>query len=256
MKTDGLYLTPYLDHKEFPESKGWIYQFTNGTRKIEMNRQEIVLELLDKLIDYPRLLPIFNHNLILKLFPEMKTSLQDVTILPIVGAHQSFLCDIVCYEGEQYLLIDLLNVANYTGILSQTMYIMNNVIHLTLIRYLMNKKFAAPETYMEKLESIFFVEGFTQYLAWNEKCADYKFQSDEYLQRKKRSFLFLQDALQVEDPIKQEQILNKLANSELFDNFVLASGIFFLDDLYHKENEKGLCDYFARGPKDCFKLIF
>lgn len=254
MKLDVQMITPYLQKQTLPENHHWIYQYTNGTKEILPHRQEIVITLLNELAKYPDRFPLFNHDLICELCFDTLPLLEDITLLPIVGSHASFDNRIIQHNGKTYLLIDLLNVADYTPIVKQMTYILHNMMHVTILQYLI--KVRKPTTYIEQLEAMFFIDGFVQYLAWNVDCAAYNFQSETYAKRKEQSFQLLYRAVQVTDSNLQMQILKQLSTTDLWNTFPLACGIFFLDDFYHKEHEKGLCDYFAHGPKDCFKLIF
>lgn len=256
MKIDIQMISPYLHKQELSQENHWIYQYTQGTQSILPHRQEVVQTLLKELAAYPKSFPIFNPTLITKLFPNYKNILDDIILLPIVGASASFDCGIIQQDGKNYLLIDLLHVADYTPIVSQMTYILHNMVHIQLLQYLMKLVFPAPKTFMEQLESIFFIDGFAQYLAWNKDCATYSLQSKTYKKDKDRCFPFLYQILTIQDSSNQKHILKQLQDADLWDNFVLASAIFFLDDIYQKMQEKGLYACYAHGPKDIFKLVF
>ena len=74
------------------------------------------------------------------------------------------------------ILIDLIHIADYTRIVSQMTYILQNYLTFELSKYLIQKQFPVrSRKYLSLLNHLAFTNGLANYLAWNASCSSYKF---------------------------------------------------------------------------------
>lgn len=230
------------------------YQPYCQTAEISPTRQEVVLRLCQELSLYQRY-PLWNHDVVTYLFPHHKLLTKDVIIMPVVGSEKFFDAKILQHNGEDYLIIDLLNVADYTSSVKEMRYILHNLCHIHLLRYVINNTFEIPQGYFEQLEYRFFSEGLTQYLSWNEDVRLYRLSEPRYLPRKKEAFRMLSSALCVEGGRIQAQILQLLDRLDLWQRFPDAAGMFYCEYLFQKNGVKPLKDYVLEGYGDIFEVL-
>lgn len=256
MKLDTTWLTTYINQQKRPEKTAWIYQFTNGTSEIANYRQDICLALLNECEQY-RLFPLWNHDLAILLVPDLKKQVKDIILLPIVGSNSSFDAELIQYEGTIYLLLDLLNIADYTQSLKEMAYILHNLCHIAIYEYLFSSQYQAT-SYLEKLEMRFFANGWVQYLSWNKHHEQYVFQNTDYQKKKQRAFTLLSSALAIpkEDQDMQDKILKQLSQVDLWNRFPDIAGMFYLDKLFHSQGDQGLLAYYQKGPEGIFNDFF
>lgn len=258
MNIDTTILSNYLNQKACPSTYTWVYEFTKGTQDIQMHRQDVVHALLEQLYRYQEeCYPLWNHKIQKAIFQDDLQLVNAVEILPIVGSNSSFDCTICSHAAKTYLLIDLLNVADYTRVLSEMQYILHNLIHVHLCRYLIQQRYPKkPLSYIEQLENMFFVDGLAQYVAWNAHMEHCHFQDSMYKKRKETAFAMLYEAMQLQDEGLQQSILKRLNKISFWDKFPQAAGMFFLDDLYFAEKEKGLRAFYIHGPNAILSIVF
>lgn len=241
------YIDAYTKQESNTEEMDEIFLFTNGKRPIEDYRQEVCLALCDALLPYQKKFPLWNYDMIATLFHEDLMICKDITLLPIVGAHADFDCELIQYHGTLTLVLDLLNIANYTNVLKEMEYIVHNLIHKTLIRYLLTNRFSKPVDYRAQLLHRCFVQGGSQFLAWRDGLEPV-FVQPQYQEKYERSTLLLEKACQVEDSSIQAQILTTLETCDLWNDFATCYGMFTFAQTYQKEKEKGLYEVFIQGP--------
>lgn len=255
MKIDTHLLTLYIDEQKKPEANTWFYQFTNGTSDISDHRQDVCLALLQECDRYQQF-PLWNKQLATLLFPDIEERLNSIILLPVIGSHKNFDAQLIQYQGIQYLLVDLLNIADYTQSLKEMSYILHNLCHIALYEYLFTS-YQQATNYIEHLKMRFFVNGWVQYLSWNEHHEQYVFHNPGYQQKKKRAFTLLATALAVnlEDQTTQKQILRQLSQVDLWNRFPDIAGLFYLDEIFHTQGDQGLLTYFQEGPNQLFDRI-
>lgn len=258
MKIDSSIIEHYLHQSPCPVESAWIYKITQGKRDIEMHRQEVVQALLKQITLYcDEGFPIWNKQLIQTIFQDQIDLLDDLILLPIVGANASFDGTICTHLEQNYLILDVLNIADYTPILTQMHYILHNLIHVSIITFLIHTRYPKqPKTYLEQLESIFFVEGLAQYLSWNEDVSKKRFQNASYEKRKETAFGLLYQAIQINDEATQKRMLETLKKASFWNRFPQVAGMFFMDDLYQAEKEKGLRACYMHGPNSILSIVF
>lgn len=258
MNIDTTILQHYLQQKPYPSTYAWVYEATKGRRKIEMHRQDVVEALLKQLSLYASQgYPLWNQRLIHTLFQTELAKVEEVILLPIVGANASFDGALYTHEGNIYLLIDFLNIADYTPMLSQMTYILHNLMHVQLAQYLIKQRHPDnPTNFFTYLETSFFMDGLSQYLSWNEDVCATSFQDTSYDKRKEAAFGLLYQAIQIQEMETQKTIIDSLQSASFWNRFPQAAGMFFMDDVYQAKKEKGLRAVYTHGPSEIFSIVF
>ena len=205
MKLDNRILNCYINKTSLAPQDEDIYQYTHGKRVVQTNRQEVCESLYKEIIQYETSFPLWNTNVYHATFSQTLQSLDDITIIPIVGAQADFDCEVVMIEQKPNLIIDLLNIADYTTIVSEMKYILHNQIHLKLTRYLLQQSYPQPKNYQEELAYRFFVCGLSQFLAWRDGIHQ-AFQNQQYESKKQQSLMLFQKATSITDKKLQAQI--------------------------------------------------
>lgn len=243
----------YVKHHE--QRKNAWYRPYCGEDEISPTRQEVVLRLCKETESYERF-PVWNHDLVLYVFPFYKQFNHHVILLPIVGSGKYFDAKMLQYRKKDYLIIDLLNVADYTTSVLEMCYILHNLCHIHMHRYMMSKYFEAPKTFYEQLEYRFFCEGLIQYLSWNQNAANYRLKEARYIQRKKDALDILDKALKMREETIQKQILRMLETLELWQRFPDVAGMFYCDYLFQKGGASLLKAYANAGYKGSLEAMF
>lgn len=244
----------YLQH--IPINTAKHYSLLQNLTTPDDNRIEIVKELYHRLIEMLEQFPIFNQELWNALFPDWKTILKDVCILPVVGLTSS-IEPIQIIDNTTYIVIDLIQTANYTRIVSQMEYLLQNLLMNSFSEICINAYYPLkPNNYIQTLDHIFFKEGLKTYLSWNKDCNQYVFQDEKYIKRKELTFAFLYDAIHIEDKNIQKNILQHIKKANFWDQFPLIAGLFFFDDVYQKEGIEGITSIYQKGPDNIVFSIF
>ena len=139
------------------------------------------------------------------------------------------------------ILIDLIHIADYTRIVSQMTYILQN--YLTFEPIKVSDSEAVPvrsRKYLSLLNHLAFTNGLANYLAWNASCSSYKFYTQKYEAHKERAFGLLSQALQVETKALQHKILVSAVTQEFWNQFPSVAGMFYFDDIYRDLGKKAL----------------
>lgn len=243
----------YMNNK-IPKADSWFYAYTNQTAPIASTRQEVCDRLLEECLMY-RDFPLWNREIITTLFPDCDSLLEEIILMPIIGAHKSFDAALIEHENRWYLVLDLLNIADYTQSVKKMCYILHNLCHMELLRRLFQRCFPKPEESLAQLNYRFFVEGFVLYLAWNEAVSAYVFHTSAYASIKQKSFQFLYQSLNSE-AAQRQRILSALDRVGLWDRFPDIAGMFFCDDVYRRQGVEGLKAYFSLGWEDSAARLF
>lgn len=185
-------LEDYSERKRIPNMDEWFFQYTNGYCACADNRQDVANALCDTMTEAILRFPYFNKTCIEQLFKDELPLLQNIIVMPILASSSSFDSKIVYHEGNHYLLIDILNIANYSIRLNEMQYILQNQIALQLIRYMIHSRYPKEHEFINKLEDSFFCDGLAQYLAWNETCKVYPFDEPSYQHKKENAEALLQ----------------------------------------------------------------
>lgn len=244
----------YLQHKPIHTAQD--YTLLQNLTTPDRNRIEIVQELYHRLMKSLHAFPIFNKDLWNALFPTWKETLKDVYILPVVGLTTS-IYPIQKIDGKTYIVIDLIQTANYTRIVSQMEYLLQNLLMTSLAELCIQHDYPnQPSTYLQSLDTMFFKEGLKTYLSWNKDCKFYVFQNEKYLKRKELTFAILLEAVNVTDKTTQQNILNHIQQADFWNQFPIIAGLFYFDDQYQDNDIQGIIQTYRKGPNGIILSIF
>lgn len=234
----------YVNESE--QKKDAWYQPFCGVEVISPTRKEVVLRLCREVYYYENF-PLWNHALTVYLFPYCRTLINQIVMLPIVGSGKHFDAKVLEHNGKDYLVVDLLNIADYTSSVKEMCYILHNLCHVHLLRYYMSHAYEKPIAYIPQLEYRFFCEGLIQYLSWNEDAAVYRLKEARYIHRKKDAFYTLNKAFEIKEKQFREQILVMLEKLDLWQRFTDVAGMFYCDFLYQSGGKRRLKEYVDAG---------
>lgn len=217
-------------------------------------RKDIVQELNTQLENVIDEFPTFNKELFTSLFPDYKKQLDRVCVMAVVGTIRN---RIVETEEHLYIIIDLIHIANYTRIVSQMTYIIQNYLSFELSKYLIHLRFPVhSRNYLSLLNHFAFTNGLANYLAWNVSCDTYKFSTEKYETHKERAFGLLAQAMEVETKTLQHKILTYAVSQDFWEQFPSVAGMFYFDDIYHELGKEGVVLLYTHGPKNFIQTIF
>lgn len=242
----------YLQERKIPDQNAWFYPYTNGAHFVSDHRQEVCRAFITECKRYEGF-PLWNASLAHALRID---TCENIILYPIIGTHPSFDCRIVSHHQKTYLLIDLLHIADHTESLKQMYYVLHHLCHQQLFRKQLYAMYPKPDSFHEQLSFRFFVEGIALYLSWNEDHRKYVFQSKQYDTRKEQAFVQLFQAYDIKEASLQNRILEGLERCDLWNRFPDIAGMFYLDDLYQEQGDKGIQSYFEQGMDQLFQRIF
>lgn len=231
---------PLMEHSGIPQS----------------NRQDVVKELLKHLHTFCDTFPVFNAPLWNLMFPAWKESFDHILLLPVVGTfpHGNYV-----FQKEEQLIIqiDLLYIADFTRILSQMVYIMNNYLTKELALIAIQTAFPYKGTTSEELlDYRTYAYGFANFLSWNESCDAYVFHLDKYEEKKIRSFSALYQLACSQDQKLKKFFLTRLSQIDFWEQFPDIAGMFYLNDIYREQGIDGLLKVYHNGYPDFVSHIF
>jgi len=253
MTLDFETIAAYQNH-QMPDPNAWYYQKMNGPAPVSQHRQEICAALCRELSCYDAF-PLWNKELITLLFNDLSALLSDFILKPIIGSHPSLDAAVTFHEQHPYLLIDLLNIADYTQSVKEMTYILHNLCHMHILRYLFQQRCSKPHSYIEQLEYRFFVEGTILYLAWNDDYHHYVFAKKAYQARRMHAFALMEKAMQVRDEKTQQMILTTLETADLWNRFSDVAGMLTCDELLQSGNTDAFLCYVSQGYSGSFLRI-
>lgn len=242
----------YVKHHESRQN-AWYLPYCQESR-ISPTRQEVVQRLCRELCRYQNY-PLWNKELVESLFTNYQTLTDKLVVLPVVGSETYFDANIVTHQDNDYLIVDLLNIADYTSSVNEMCYILHNLCHVHILRYLFQQRYEVPSTYAGQLGYRFFTEGFVQYLSWNEDVRKYRMNDARYMGRKKEAWHMLKAALHIEGPRIQEQVLLMLSRLDLWERFPDVAGMFYCDQNFQEGGAKQLKRYFDAGFQEIYQTF-
>lgn len=252
MRYDNRIVSAYLDGKNPMQEP--CFSLLHDYKEADPKRKEVVRALDTQLEGILEEFPVFNRALFKALFPEYRKELQHVRILSVVGTKEN---RCIKTEDGYDILIDLIHIADYTRIVSQMTYLLQNYLTFELSKYLITKRFAIhSRNYLSLLNHLSFANGLANYLAWNKDCASYKFHTQKYEEHKERAFALLAQALEVESKALQHNILVNAVSQDFWNQFPAVAGMFYFDDVYRSLGKDGVTLLYQRGPKNFIQTIF
>lgn len=217
-------------------------------------RKEVVKELQTQLEEIIEEFPTFNQELWNVLFHQQNSLLNHVIVVPVVGTKDH---PIVKQMDQIYLLIDLIQIANVTPIVHQMTYVMQNILHTELCKLCIRAVYPfEAQSYQEMLDYSTFCNGLANFIAWNEKAAQYQFYTEKYEPYKERVFGMLSSAAEIKDRALQHKILLQATAGDFWNQFPGAAGMFYFDDLYQEYGTQGVLVRYQQGWKYFVSHIF
>ncbi len=254
MKLDTTLIEAFLNDQ--PLNHTFPYDFIKTFAAPSSKRKDVVKELTSQLKNILDDFPQFNHNLWNRLFNDTSAVLDTIYVLPVVGETTSY-AHVEKKDNNYYIIIDLIKIADFTRIVSQMVYILNNYLINEITKICILHKFpVSSKSYIDILNEMVFAHGLANWLAWNEDYKQYKFQSSRYDSHKEKAFGLLAQAVQIENKAIQHKIIIDILHSDFWDQFPAIAGMFYFDDTYHDLREEGILLLFKRGPKDIIKTIY
>lgn len=220
----------------------------------DKKRKDVVKELLDQLEHILEEFPVFNKTLWNQLFQNQQSLLDDLMIIPVVGTHRN---EIIKEGSHTYILLDLIHIADYTPIVSQMVYIMQNYLTLEISRLCIHDAFPIRnKSYLALLDYFTFCNGLSNFLAWNEHADDYKFHTEKYEPYKEKAFGMLAGSMEVINKVVQHKILISATSGDLWSQFPSSAGMFYFHDIYSEYGNVGVIARYRKGPEHFIHTIF
>jgi len=171
-----------------------------------------------------------NNDLVHEIFPNIPHTLKQVNILLIVGAPSMYDAMVREYQGEFYMIFDLINFANYGAKGANLPDLINELLSHELIHVLINEKYPPEEfNYIEHLNYISFHEGFAHLLSYKEDITNYRPDNAEYKARFENAKEKLLTALNEKDPMAREKYQIEVNTGSYWDKFgAIASKLYLL----------------------------
>ncbi|MCI9312556.1 MAG: hypothetical protein HFE68_04240 [Erysipelotrichaceae bacterium] len=239
--------------KSLPDEQAWFYQKYGRNPSLSLQRQAVCERLCDELRFYEHF-PLWNQVLILTLFPQIEKELANMEILAIIGSDQRFDGDITMHDGKTFLVVDLLNIADYTQSVKEMTYILHNQCHYQLIAHVLKKQSATAQTFQEQMAYRFFVHGLALYASWNEDYHAYVFHEPQYAKRKAKAFYMYHSAMHnLTDEQERQMFLRIIRKVELWERYPDIAGLFFVDALMREEGIESLKEYVKAGWENVAK---
>ena len=240
---------------DIPISNQALYPYIKGYQKPDKKRKDIVEELTKQTQQIVETFPVFNPSIWNAVFANMDEYIDSIHICSVVGS--STLCYSAKINDDLYIFIDLLCVANHTRIVSQMVYIVNNLISLEVSKHCILKQFPlTSNNYNAILDEAAFVHGFAHYISWNTSCENYVFHTQTYEERRIQAFGLLSQALQVDTIQMQQKILTHIHSQDLWQQFPVVAGMFYFHDTFMELGMQGIKQLYQMGPKGFIQRIF
>lgn len=215
---------------------------------LQKNRKEIVQELLKQLKDIIHIFPIYNPILFQKSFQEQLQQ-TPIIIQPLVNSDQLVKCHT---DQNLRIQIDFIQVANCTRIVSQMHYILCNLLTLHIASYFIKETYLTQANdYLSTLTYLILKDGYANYLAWNQDCANYPFANEKYQSAFKMSSAFIQQAIEIKDIKKQNTIIEYFIQiTDPFKNYALLCGMQQFHQAYQSNKLNGVLNLYKQGLKN------
>lgn len=242
----------YLEDKNIEECR--CFSLLEQYESPDQKRKDVVQELFSQLESILEEFPVFNKHLWNELFQDKQKVLDKLTVIPVVGTRRN---QIIKEDDNIYILMDLIHIANYTPIVSQMIYIMQNYLTLEISRLCIHEAFPLiNRNYLSLLDYFTFCNGLSNFLAWNENAEEYKFHLEKYEPYKEKAFGMLAGAMNVTNKALQHKILISATNGDLWNQFPSSAGMFYFHDLYSEYGTVGMSAIYKKGPEQFIQHIF
>jgi hypothetical protein len=205
------------------EKGNYLYKTPDPKRREVVSK--ILLRVKEQLIDFdPQ-----NKKLFSTLFPEWPVTVDKVNVLLVVGCPDPYDAMVRYYDGKQYVVFDLIQLAKYVDLGSDIEGLIKRLITHEIAHICLHNKYPIPisEDYVTLLKYITFDEGFAHILAFSDCIESYDFTGvidNHYI----KSFSKLQKAIKERNGEKQKALMQQSNSGNYWDKFAAISGKLFL----------------------------
>lgn len=252
MKCEWEIIHAFLQDKEIKQCH--FFPLLNKFNQPDQKRKDVCKELSTQLESIIEEFPIFNRVLWNEIFHDEKECLEHIIILPVVGTEEH---NVIKKDGQIYLLLDLIKIANITPIISQMVYVMENFLTLEITKLCIHARYPlSSKNYLDLLDYFTFTNGLSHFLSWNEDAKLYKFYTDKYEPYKEKAFSMLAQSLDIENKALQHNILIHATSGDFWSQFPKVAGMFYFDDIFREYGNQGIVFLYQKGPKRFIQHIF
>ncbi|MCL2079749.1 MAG: hypothetical protein FWH17_07915 [Oscillospiraceae bacterium] len=233
MKIDSSIVNAYFAEKPISTySNHWIYhEVEKGAYLFETPPFERIAEIrrcYDQIAKACDSFIFRNESLIEYIFTDAKSIMESANILFTVGLPSVYDALVREHEGEDFIVIDIVNFANYITNGHKVSDLVINFLSHELIHILINARYPYEEmTYLEYLNFIAFHEGFAHLLSYKENISDYQ-PNESYREKFNSAKSKLINALNATDPAMQEQYRIEANSGSYWDKYAAISSMLYL----------------------------
>lgn len=234
MKIDDSLVIKYLSDNNMDEiSEHWIFsKIEDGVHIFEMpdyNLKKNIIKIHREISELLMNFTPMNINICEKLFPNWRDVLENANIILAVGCPNPYDAMVREYEGEEYIIFDLVRLQNYSNNDYDVMDIVRKMVTHESVHSFLHSRYPLPKTndYFELLKFITFDEGFAHLISYCDNVLEYDFIEiieKYYLQ----SLAKLKQAFSESDLVKQKELLLDSNCGSFWDKFAAISGMLFL----------------------------
>lgn len=205
------------------EKGKYLYEAPNAEKQEDINK--ILLYIKDKLSDFSPL----NKNIYSALYPEWNTIIKNMNVLLVVGCPSPYDAMVREYDGNQYIIFDLIRFSDYKDSGYDFELLIKQLITHETSHLCLRKKYpiSVTNSYLDQLKYITFDEAFAHLLAFKDNVEEFDFSSiinDHY----NKAFIKLKEAMAEKDIQKQKDLLIQSNSGPYWNKFAAISGKLFL----------------------------
>ncbi|MCL2574961.1 MAG: hypothetical protein FWE33_00880 [Defluviitaleaceae bacterium] len=233
MKIDTSIVEIYLNSEPSVKySKHWVYFLIEDGKHIflepDTSRIAEVTVVYSQLMLICQNFRFLNTDLIVDIFGDTSTVVQNVNVLLVVGCPSMYDAMVRHYNNEQYIIFDLINFANYLTQGYNLNEIARNFLTYEIVHVLINNDYPASNLdYYNSLNYIAFHEGFAHLLSFEDNMTDFT-PTDEHNGYWSIAKSRLAVALQETNPQTQQQYLVEANSGKYWDKFAAISAFGYL----------------------------
>ena len=255
MRIDNSIIDLYLDGK--PSSAyaaHWVYSIIADGQYLfsEPNASHLteVKRIKDRVAEACNSFQFRNSDLVFDIFDGIPAIMEHTSIVLTVGLPAMYDAMVREYNGETYVIIDLINFSNYIEDGNDFSDLITNFLSHELIHVLISARYPEEDfDYLEYLNFISFHEGFAHLLSYKENIAEYQ-PDDKYKEKFDTAKSRLIAALKEDNPSSREEFKLEANSGRYWDKFASISSM-----LYLMKHICSLKEIFYRGWADYTKRI-
>ena len=231
MKIDSSIIDKYLGKESY--SNHWVFnEIEPGKNSFTPPDESRAIEVENcrkHVVDICGNFTFLNNDLVHDIFDDISQALTQVNILLLVGAPSMYDAMVRQYQGEFYLIFNLISFSDYAknGRLSD---IVNGLLSHELIHVLINEKYPPKKfSYTDHLNYISFHEGFAHLLSYKEGILNYQPDNAVYKARFDSAKEKLLHASKEKDPILRQKYYIEVNTGGYWDKFgAIASKLYLM----------------------------